>query len=122
MERARPPDDITPHEFFTRWLPANVAADGSRRARLGETVAALVFVLRGDDGAASFEFTVRIADGEVRGEPGRIAEPDLVVDIDVATWRQLNRGQISAPEALVRRRLKLSGNFVIALKLHLVLG
>ena len=43
-------------------------------------------------------------------------------DIDVATWRQLNRGQISAPEALVRRRLKLSGNFVIALKLHLILG
>jgi len=40
----------------------------------------------------------------------------------VQTWRALNRGEISAPEALLRRRLKISGNLVLALKLHLILG
>jgi putative sterol carrier protein len=121
MERSRPPDDISPHEFFTRWVPESVAADHARRARLGETVASLVFVLR-DDGIGACEFTVHIAAGAVRGEVGRVDRPDLEVQVDVATWRQLNRGEISAPEALLRRRLRFSGDFVLALKLHLILG
>jgi putative sterol carrier protein len=42
--------------------------------------------------------------------------------VDVETWRALNRGELSAPEALLRRRLRISGNLVLALKLHLILG
>lgn len=118
-ERARPPDDISPHEFFTSWVPSSVAADAERRRRLGETRASLVFALVG----ASVEvYTVHIADGAVRAEAGRTPEPDLEVEVDVETWRRLNRGDLSAPEALVRRRLRLSGDIVLALKLHLILG
>lgn len=118
-ERARPPDDITPHEFFVAWVPHHVHADEKRRARLGDTRAALLFVLQGEDGG---EFTVEIAEGRASGWAGRPERADLEVRLDVETWRALNRGDLGAPEALLRRRLHVSGSFVLALKLHLILG
>jgi putative sterol carrier protein len=118
-ERARPPDDIAPLEFFTRWLPESVAADAERRARIAGTRATLVFELTGEQGGT---FTVRLADGGVSAFAGREGEADLEVSVDVATWRALNRGELSAPEALVRRRVKLTGDLLLALKLHLILG
>ncbi len=36
--------------------------------------------------------------------------------------RALNRGDIAAPEAMLRRRLQISGKLMLALKLHLILG
>jgi len=120
-ERAQPPDDISPHDFFTHWVPATVAQDDERRRRLGDTHAALVFVLDEGEGETTC-YTIDVADGVVTGRAGRAAAPDLEVHVDVQTWRALNRGEISAPEALLRRRLKISGNLVLALKLHLILG
>lgn len=120
-ERARPPDDITPHEFFTAWIPATVASDQERRVRLGDTAASLVFVLF-DLELEATAFTLEIAGGSVSGRAGRAEAPDLEIHVDVETWRALNRGDLSAPEALLRRRLRLSGNLVLALKLHVILG
>ncbi len=118
-ERAKPPEDISPREFFTVWLPAHVAEDRERRERLGDTAAALVFDLQGEQGGV---FTVQVANGVLVGSEGRATEPDLEVRVNVETWRALNRGEISAPEALLRRRLHLSGKLMLALKLHLILG
>jgi putative sterol carrier protein len=119
--RAQPPEDISPHEFFTVWVPRTVEEDPSRRTRLGDTAASLVFVLTETVQIRS-EFTIHIAGGRVRGEPGRVSEPDLHVEVDLETWRALNRGDISAPEALLRKRLHYRGSLVLALKLHLILG
>jgi putative sterol carrier protein len=118
-ERDRPPDDISPAEFFTRWVGQAVAADPERRARLGETDATLEFDLTGDGGGV---FTVRIADGVVTGVAGPANGAELRIRVDVDTWRQLNRGEIGAPEALLRRRIHIHGSFLLALKLHLILG
>ncbi len=118
-ERAHPPDDIAPAEFFTRWVPAAVAADPERRRRLGETRAVLQFELEGDGGGT---YTLRVAEGVATGEIGPSESPDLRVRVDVETWRALNRGEMSAPEALLRRRVHLHGSFLLALKLHLILG
>jgi putative sterol carrier protein len=118
-DRARPPDDITPEAFFTSWIADAVAADPERRARLAETDAVVQFELTGNPGGV---YQVRIAAGEVRGCVGPAAEPDLRVTLDEETWRALNRGSMSAPEALLRRRLHMHGSFLLALKLHLILG
>jgi putative sterol carrier protein len=119
LERARPPDDISPREFFTSWLPARVAEDHERRAKLGDTEASIVFDLEGDE---RFVYTLRLEGGVLVGRAGREPEPDLEVRVDVETWRALNRGDIGAPEALLRRRLHVSGKLMLALKLHLILG
>ena len=53
---------------------------------------------------------------------GDVREADLCVRIDITTWRRLNAGEISAPEAMLRRQVKLDGDFLLGLKLHLILG
>lgn len=120
MGRAVPPDDISPHDFFTRWVPEAVAEDEERRRRLGDTDAVIVFEI---DGAGGGPFTLRIGPGgRVRGTPGASEEPDLAVRVDEETWRRLNRGEISAPHAVLKRRLRLHGDLLLGLKLHLILG
>jgi putative sterol carrier protein len=118
-ERAKPPDDIPPEVFFTEWIPTSVAGDASRGRQLGATQAQLVFALVGEGGG---DFTLEIDAGAVVGRAGRAEAPDLVVTVDVETWRALNRGDLSAPEALLRRKVHLAGDMLLALKLHLILG
>jgi putative sterol carrier protein len=95
--------------------------DAARRRRLGDPTACLVFVLE-EHASGAVAYTLEIEAGSVRGRPGRVARPDLEVQVDVATWRALNRGELSAPEALLARRVRLSGNLVLALQLHVILG
>jgi putative sterol carrier protein len=118
-DHARPPSDISPGEFFTRWVPVQVASDERRRRRLGDTRAVLEFELTGEGGGL---YTVAIDQGEVRGFEGGAEEADLRVRVDVGTWRQLNSGELSAPEAALRRRVHLRGNLLLAIKMHLILG
>jgi len=119
MERLKPPEDISPLDFFTSWVPNAVATDETRRSKLESTNAKVVFELSGEKGGT---YTVEIADGVVRGAEGPVENPDLRVRIDIDTWRQLNRGELSAPQALLKRRVKLDGDFLLGLKLHLILG
>lgn len=118
-DRLVPPDDITPAEFFTRWVPEAVSRDPARRARLGATPHALEFTLEGEGGGV---FGVHIEEGGVRGSVGPLEHADLRVRLDVATWRELNRGDLSAPVAFLKRRVHLDGSLLLAVKLHVILG
>jgi putative sterol carrier protein len=117
--RPFPPPDIEPEHFFTRWIPDVVAGDPSRRARLGSTEAVLEFVLEGD-GGGNYHFC--LCEGLVEGRVGAPERADLRVRLDIATWRLLNSGELSAPEAFLRRRVRLEGNLALAIKLHLIIG
>jgi putative sterol carrier protein len=119
VERARPPDDILPAHFFLNWVPDAVARDPDRQRRLGDLRARVVFELSGAEGGV---YTVEIEQGRVRAREGGSDDPDLHVRLDVDTWRSLNRGELSAPEALLRRKLHFTGSFLLGLKLHLILG
>lgn len=119
MELRRAPHDISPVDFFTRWIPDSVAGDHDRRAKLGETRARIVFELEGPDGGP---FTLDIESGVVAGREGDHGDAHLRVRVDMVTWRKLNAGELTAPEALLKRRLKLSGDFLLGLKLHLILS
>jgi putative sterol carrier protein len=118
-ERPVPPYEIEPLEFFTRWLPEVVAADPERRERLGDTAATLQFDLVGAGGGS---FLLRVEGGAVRGAPGPAESADLRLELDVETWRALNAGALSAPEAFLKRRLRVEGSFLLALKLQLIIG
>jgi putative sterol carrier protein len=120
MRRARPPEDITPTEFFTRWVPDAVANDESRRARLAGTSATIEFCVRSE--AVAEVFAIEIADGRVIGTPGEAHSAALRVRVDLETWRALNSGELAAPQAVLSRRLVLEGDLVLGLKLHLILG
>jgi len=118
-ERPQPPSTIDPLEFFVRWLPELVAADPLRRQRLADTTATLQFDLIGEGGGS---FLLRVEAGWVSGDIGPAPAADLRLELDLATWRALNDGSLSAPEAFLRRRLRVEGSFALALKLHLIIG
>jgi putative sterol carrier protein len=118
-ERAIPPDDISPEEFFTKWAPAAIATDPARSARLGAAPIDIEFTLEGEGGGV---YGVHIRDSAMQGSVGPVETPQLRVKTDVATWRELNRGSLSAPEAFLRRRVKLEGKLFLAVKLHVILG
>lgn len=117
--RVKPPEDIAPSEFFTHWIGEAVASDPERAARLHDTHATIQFELVGNPGGV---FNVTIVDGAIEGHVGPAPDADLRVTVDVETWRALNQGAISAPEALLRRRLSMHGSLILALRLHLILG
>lgn len=117
--RPIPPPDIDPEPFFTEWIPGVVAGDAERRARLGVTAAVLEFVLEGEGGGI---FHLSLREGFVEGRSGAPERADLRVRLDITTWRELNSGALSAPEAFLRRRVRLEGNLVLALKLHFIIG
>ena len=118
-ERPQPPSTIDPLEFFVRWLPDVVAADPLRRQRLADTTATLQFDLIGDGGGS---FLLHVEAGCVRGGVGPAPAADLRLELDLATWRALNDGSLTAPEAFLRRRLRVEGSFALALKLQLLIG
>ena len=118
-ERPLPPSEIDPLEFFLRWLPEVVAADPLRQQRLADTRATLQFDLVGQGGGS---FLLYVEAGSVRGAVGPAPAADLRLELDLATWRALNDGSLSAPEAFLRRRLRMEGSFALALKLHLIIG
>jgi putative sterol carrier protein len=118
-ERPVPPREIAPLEYFSDWLPAVVAADPLRQVRLGASIATLQFDLLGEEGGS---YLLHVDAGRVSGGPGPGEGVDLRLELDVTTWRALNDGTLSAPQAFLRRRLRVQGNFALALKLQVIIG
>jgi putative sterol carrier protein len=118
-ERARPPDDIAPAEFFRSWAPAAVRTDPDRRKKLDGLKARIQFDLAGEGGGL---YWLEIADGDVQGGDGRLDAPDLVLATDLETWRKLNAGEIKAPTAVMKGRLRFQGSMYLALRIHFIIG
>jgi putative sterol carrier protein len=118
-ERARPPADIAPAEFFRRWAPNAVNGDPERRGKIEGLTARIQFELAGEGGGA---FWLELASGAVSGDAGRLDAPDLVLSTDIATWRQLNAGEIKAPTAVMKGKLRFQGSLYLALKIHFVIS
>jgi putative sterol carrier protein len=118
-ERARPPENIEPVEFFRRWAPDAVNHDPERRAKIEGLSARIQFELAGPGGG---DYWLELANGVVRGDAGRVEAPDLVLRTDLETWRQLNAGEIKAPTAVMKGKLRFEGSMFLALKVHFIIG
>ena len=121
-ERAVPPADITPSEFFTSWLPRSVDEDRIRQSKLADSDHVLVFHLADPGGELGGAYTLRIEEGCVRGERADVPQADLRIHLTLETWRGLNAGELSAPEAFIKKRVRLQGDLRLAVKLHLLIG
>ena len=117
--RNRPPHDISPEAFFIEWVPRAIASDPERSARLGSGAFSLQFEIEGDGGGV---FCLEVEEGMARGRVGAHEAPHLLVRVDFETWRELNRGDVSAPQALLSRRVRLQGDLRLAVRLHVILG
>jgi len=118
-DRARPPADIEPVEFFRSWAPEAVNSDPERRAKIEGLNSRIQFELSGAGGG---DYWLELANGSVRGDAGRVEAPDLVLRTDVETWRELNAGAIKAPTAVMKGKLRFEGSMFLALKVHFIIG
>lgn len=121
-ERAVPPPDITPEAFFTEWVPRSVEADPVRQSKLADADLVLVFHLDDPTGEHGGAYTLRIEEGHVRGERADVPQADLRIHLTLETWRALNAGEFTAPEAFMKKRVRLQGDLKLAVKLHLLIG
>ena len=121
-DRVIPPADITPREFFTSWVPRSVDGDPVRQSKLGDSDAVLVFHLDDPAGEHGGAYTLYIEEGRVRGEVADVPRADLRIHVTLETWRALNAGELSAPEAFMKKLIRLQGDLRLAVKLHLIIG
>ena len=112
-ERARPPEDIAPADFFRSWAPDAVRGDPERRKKLENLRARIQFELAGEGGGS---YWLEI------GDEGRLETPDLVLLTDLETWRRLNAGEIKAPTAVMKGKLRFQGSMYLALRIHFIIG
>jgi putative sterol carrier protein len=118
-ERARPPQDIAPAAFFRDWAPQAVRTDPDRKKKLENLAARIQFDLSGQGGGL---YWLAIGDGDVRGGEGPIESPDLTLHTDLKTWRDLNAGEIKAPTAVMKGKLRFQGSMYLALRIHFIIG
>lgn len=121
-ERAVPPPDITPESFFSEWVPRSVEDDPVRQAKLADADVVLVFYLDDPAGEQGGAYTLHVEEGQVRGERRDAPQADLRIHLTLETWRALNSGELSAPEAFMKKRVRLQGDLKLAVKLHLLIG
>jgi putative sterol carrier protein len=100
---------VTPTELFTS-LPERF-----RSERAGDLDATYAFELTGDDGGS---WTVRVADGALTVEDGLAANADVTVTASASNWMAIVEGRMDPQLAYLTKKLRVSGNLQLALRLR----
>jgi acyl-CoA dehydrogenase len=86
-----------------------------RSERAGDLRAVYAFELEGDGGGA---FTVRVADGALAVEDGLADAPDVTVRARAADWMAIVEGRMDPQLAYLTKKLRVTGNLQLALRLR----
>ena len=89
------------------WLAHMSSATATATAPAGVSLTVQQRVTDGPDG--DVEYTVRVADGRVRFEPGPAAAPDVELVTDYSTATAISRGRLSPASAFAAGRLRVAG-------------
>jgi putative sterol carrier protein len=100
---------VTPTELFES-LPGRFRAE-----RAGDLRAIYAFDLAGQDGGT---WAVRVADGALTVEPGLAADADVTVAASAADWMSIVEGRMDPQLAYLTKKLRVSGNLQLALRLR----
>ena len=118
-ERPKPPDDITPDDFYLKWLPEQAAANPAQAEKTKDINAIIQFVLTGDGGG---EYVLELAGGNISTRKEKAEAPKLTVSYTVADWREINSGRLNPQMAFMSGKLKISGDMSLAMKLGSIMG
>jgi len=119
-EQPKPPEDITPEDFYLKWLPEQSAsADPDQKAKIKDINAVIQFVLTGDGGG---EYYMELASGEFKTAKGKADSPNMTVTQAVEDWREINAGRLNPQMAFMSGKIKVSGDMSLAMKLGSIMG
>jgi putative sterol carrier protein len=100
---------VTPSELFES-LPERFRAE-----RAGDLDATYAFELTGPAGGS---WTVRVAEGAIAVETGSAADADVTVGASDADWMAIVEGRMDPQLAYLTKKLRVSGNLQLALRLR----
>jgi putative sterol carrier protein len=117
--RPKPPADITPDDFYLKWLPEQAAAAPDQAAKLKGINAVIQVALTGEGGG---DYYITIEDGMLSTAKGKAASPKLTVTQALSNWRAINAGTLNPQMAFMTGKVKISGDMGLAMKLGSIMG
>ncbi len=118
-ERPKPPEDITPDDFYLKWLPEQAASNPDQISKIKDITAVMQFVLTGEGGG---EYTMELDGGQITTKKEKADAPKLTVTMAVPDWREINAGRLNPQMAFMSGKLKISGDMSLAMKLGTIMG
>ena len=118
-DRPKPPEDITPDDFYLKWIPEQTAANPEQAKKTADINATIQFVLTGDGGG---DYYIEFSGGEIKTGKGKADSPRLTITQSVNDWREINAGKLNPQMAFMSGKLKVSGDMSLAMKLGTILG
>jgi len=119
-DQPKPPEDITPDDYYLKWLPEqNEAADPAQKAKIKGINAVIQVVLTGEDGG---EYYMTLADGAFSTAKGKADSPNMTITQAVGDWREINSGRLNPQMAFMSGKIKVSGDMSLAMKLGSIMG
>ena len=119
-ERPKPPEDISPDDFYLKWLPEqSEAADPADKAKIKDINAVIQVVLTGEGGG---EYIMELAGGDFKSSKGKADAPNLTITQAVPDWREINSGRLNPQMAFMSGKIKIAGDMSLAMKLGTIMG
>jgi len=118
-ERPKPPDNITPDDYYLKWLPEQAGQNPDQISKIKDINAVIQFVLTGEGGG---EYAMSLAGGQFATKKEKAATPKLTVTMAVPDWREINAGRLNPQMAFMSGKLKISGDMSLAMKLGTIMG
>ena len=118
-ERPRPPEDISPSDFYLKWIPEQFEKNPDQAAKVKDIDAVIQFVLTGEGGG---DFVLELSGGKLSTREGKAENPRLTVTMAVPDWREINAGRLNPQMAFMSGKLKVSGDMSLAMKLGSIMG
>ena len=118
-DRPKPPEDITPDDFYLKWIPEQASSNPDQMAKTKDIDAVIQVVLTGEGGG---EYYMELAGGEMKTAKGKADAPKLTITQSVEDWREINSGRLNPQMAFMSGKIKISGDMSLAMKLGTLMG
>jgi len=119
-DNPKPPEDITPDDYYLKWLPEqNEAADPAQKAKVKDINAVIQVCLTGEGGG---DYYMTLASGNFETAKGKADAPNMTITQAVADWREINAGRLNPQMAFMSGKIKVSGDMSLAMKLGSIMG
>ena len=118
-DRPTPPEDITPDDFYLKWIPEQAAANPDQSAKIKDINTVIQVVLTGEGGG---DYYMDLAGGEIKTAKGKADAPELTITQAIEDWREINAGRLNPQMAFMSGKIKISGDMSLAMKLGSIMG
>ncbi len=118
-DRPKPPENITPDDFYLKWVPDQAKANPDQTAKIKDINAVIQIVLTGEGGG---DYYMELAGGQIKTSKGKADAPKLTITQSIGDWRDINAGRLNPQMAFMSGKLKISGDMSLAMKLGSIMG